>query len=602
VDAEAVAEYAGRVTRLERAAPGVLQATVRVPDPALWWPHTHGEPALSPLQLRIGDTLYDLGPIGFRTIATDHGTDGKGFSLTVNGTPVFCRGACWTTPDLVALPGDADSYRPGLVAMRDAGMNMVRIGGTMLYEADPFYALCDELGLLVWQDAMLANFDYPATDAFRSSLAAELTGFMDRTQVNPSLAVFCGGSEVLQQAAMLGLPEDKVDASLYTDFIPNLVQQARSDLVYVANSPSSGDWPFQPDAGVSHYYGVGAYLRDLDDVRRSRVRFASECLALSNVPDHLAVRDMGVATTADPRWKQGVPRDPGAGWDFEDVRDHYVRRLFDIDPTRLRWTDFPRYLELSRAVGCILIQHVFSEWRRIGSGCGGGLIWQLRDVAPGAGWGVLDARGRPKAAWHAIRQICRPQQVVITDEGLNGLHLHVVNETSAPLRAILRLTCLRDGCYPVRDVSLPITLAARESVCHHSAGMLREFFDITHTYRFGPPIHDVTMVSLHDAETESLISETFHIPCGLLPRRDLGLAARVERHGGDWMLTVSATGFVQFLHIEDDGFIAEDDWVHLPPSRERTIRLRRLPGTNGAPSGEIHALNTDRIVRYEGRT
>ena len=109
-------------------------------------------------------------------------------------------------------------------------MNMVRIGGTMVYEADDFHALCDELGLLVWQDAMLANFDYPTTEAFRASLAAELTQFLDRTQSNPSLAVVCGGSEVLQQSAMLGVPADKVDASLYTEFIPDIVKRLRPDV------------------------------------------------------------------------------------------------------------------------------------------------------------------------------------------------------------------------------------------------------------------------------------------------------------------------------------------------------------------------------------
>ena len=283
-DVEAVAELDGHAAVLERTGPNVLQGELKLPGVALWWPHTHGEPALHALHIRLGDTRCELGPIGFRSIDVQRGADGRGFAIAVNGVPVFCRGACWTNPDIVALPGDAAAYRPALTAMRDAGMNMVRVGGTMVYEADAFYALCDELGLLVWQDAMLANFDYPATEAFRASLAAELAHFLDRTQANPSLAVFCGGSEVLQQAAMLGLPADKVDRALYQTVIPAIVQRHRPDLVYVPNSPSGGDWPFQSNAGVAHYYGVGAYLRPLDDARRADVRFASECLALANVP------------------------------------------------------------------------------------------------------------------------------------------------------------------------------------------------------------------------------------------------------------------------------------------------------------------------------
>jgi beta-mannosidase len=607
-DVEAVAELDGRVTRLERAGPNLLRGEVLVPDVALWWPHTHGDPALRDLTLRIGDTRCDLGPVGFRSIAVRRGADGRGFAIAVNGVPVFCRGACWTSPDIVALPGDAASYRPWLTAMRDAGMNMVRVGGTMVYEADAFYTLCDELGLLVWQDAMLANFDYPPTEAFRASLAAELAQFLDRTQGNPSLAIFCGGSEVLQQAAMLGLPADKVDASLYTAFIPDIVQRQRPDLIYVPNSPSGGEWPFQANAGVTHYYGVGAYLRPLDDARRAGVRFASECLALANVPDARAVEALGVATITDPHWKRGVPRDPGAGWDFDDVRDHYLALLFGVDPVQLRWADFSRYLDLSRAVSCLLIEHVFGEWRRVGSTCGGGLVWQLQDLALGAGWGVVDSLGRPKPALHALRHAFRPRQVILSDEGLNGLHVHVLNESPAPLHAVLRLVCLNDGHRPVRQAEQRITLPAHAAVRHDSAALLPEFFDIAYAYRFGPRAHEVTVASLHDAEDDTLIADAVHFPGGpALPPRELGLEARAGHVGDVWYLDVVARGFAQFVHIDDASFAAEDDWLHLAPGRVRRIRLRPLGGLAAAgdaaaavPNGEIRALNMDRIVRYAG--
>ena len=103
---------------LERAGPNVLHGTLTVPDPALWWPHTHGEPVLRSLTLKIGDMLCDLGPVGFRTVEVQRGEDGRGFAIAVNGAPVFCRGACWTNPDIVALPCDAAFVSP--VANRDA--------------------------------------------------------------------------------------------------------------------------------------------------------------------------------------------------------------------------------------------------------------------------------------------------------------------------------------------------------------------------------------------------------------------------------------------------------------------------------------------------
>ena len=599
---EIVLDVAGRSVALRPHGPSAISARIEIPQPALWWPHTHGDPALHPANLRFGGQAFALGQVGFRDIAAQHGADGDGFALTVNRTPVFCRGACWTSPDIVTLPGDTAAYRPTLSAMRDAGMNIVRVGGTMLYEADAFYALCDELGLLVWQDAMLANFDYPTTGLFRSSLCAELAAFLQRTAANPSLAVFCGGSEVLQQAAMFGTPHASVDASLYSTIIPDMVRQHRPDIPYVPNSPSGGALPFQPNSGVSHYYGVGAYLRPLEDARRANVRFASECLALANVPGATSPALPKVSTSTDPEWKRGVPHDPGAGWDFDDVRDHYLRALFGLDPTQLRWADYPRYLNLSRAVSCLLIDAVFAEWRRVGSTCAGGLVWHLRDLANGAGWGVIDAAGRKKPAWYALRRAFRSRQVILTDEGLNGLHIHVLNEIDRPLTGQLRLTVLRQGGQIVRSASCAITLPARHARCYRSAELLPIFFDITDAYRFGPPSHDVTVASLLDDMEETVFAEAVHFPRGpSLPVQDPGLKVELQRAGDAWQLKLSAHAFVQFLHIDDPDFEPDDDWIHLPPGQERTVRLQPLRDPDATPSGEIGALNMDRVVSYGTR-
>ena len=297
-----------------------------------------------------------------------------------------------------------------------------------------------------------------------------------------------------------------------------------------------------------------------------------------------------------------MPRDPGAGWDFDDVRDHYLSTLFGVDPVQLRWADFPRYLDLSRAVSCLLAEAVFSEWRRVGSSCAGGLVWQLQDLAPGAGWGVINSRGRPKPIWHALRRAFRPQQVTITDEGLNGLHVHVLNESPAPLHAVLRLACLRDGCYPVCNAEREIEIPARGLVRFESAHLLPAFFDIAYAYRFGPRVHDATVASLYHARDETLIAEAFHFPAGPnMPSRDPGLEASVERVGESWQLRLTARSLVQFLHIDDPCFVAEDDWLHLPPQCERRIMLRPHAGRGAVPDGEIRALNMHHAIRYTGR-
>jgi beta-mannosidase len=380
---------AGHQASIQPTAQGRYEGELRIADVEPWWPHTHGKPQLHDIFLLIDGRSYPIGRTGFRRVEIDRGEDGQDFGLIVNGEAIFCRGAVWTTADIVRLPGARKDYQPWLQLAAEAGMNMIRIGGTMAYESPEFFALCDELGIMVWQDLMLANFDYPVKDEkFCEHIATEVRQFLESTIASPSLAVICGGSEMHQQGAMLGLPERIWKGSLTEEILPALVKNIRPELPYVPNSPSGGALPFFPNSGVAHYYGVGAYCRPLDDARRANVRFAAECLAFANVPQQSTLdQHLSVQPVHDPRWKNRVPRDRGASWDFEDVRDHYLTALYGHDSSILRREDPQFYLALSRAVTGEVLETTFAEWRRYASSCNGALMWTLQDLLPGAGWG-----------------------------------------------------------------------------------------------------------------------------------------------------------------------------------------------------------------------
>ena len=606
----------GHVSSLQWRDAFTLTGSVRVPCVERWWPHTHGAPTLYPLLLHLddsGDIPLPLGSIGFREIAVDRGADGTGFALHINGVPVFCRGACWTSADLVTLAGSEAQLRQAFELARDAGMNMLRVGGTMVYESDLFYTLADEYGVLVWQDFALANFDYPNDAAFRASIECEASQFLARTRRFASLAVLCGGSEADQQAAMFGLPPSMRVQPVFDELLPAIAARERPDVPYVSNSPSTGVWPFCTNEGITHYYGVGAYHRPLDDARRSHVRFAAECLAFANVPDDATLNEaLGTIHPHDPRWKAAVPRDPGAGWDFDDVRDHYLQTLYGVEAARLRYEDPQRYLDASRAVVADLMAEVFTEWRRNGSDCGGGLVWQLQDLRPGAGWGLIDATGRPKSALHGLAHTLQPIQVLLTDEGLNGLDIHLINERAQTLSAQLELVCLRDGRVKVAQASRAVQLAPRSAARISAAACLDQFFDLTHAYRFGPRAHDVTITTLRDAASGKILSEAFHLPERRIgDRHELGLTVEVERAGDGWQLVIEAQRFARFVHINDAKYRAAHDWFHLAPNRPRIVPLIPLApnasqsavvacasnvafkadATNAAPAGEVLALN-----------
>src|SRR6185437_13633538 len=213
---------------------GLVRAdgTARVPSVARWWPHTHGEPTLHELSLRIatsaGAVTVDAGCIGFRTLAPGaavaHDAEADGLDLHVNGVRVFARGAVWTPSDIVSLAGEEATLRATLELARDAGMNMLRIPGTGAYEGASFHDLCDELGLLVWQDFMFANLDYPIADEdFRETVEREASAVLADLSGRASLAVLCGNSEIEQQVAMLGLDPALGRGELFGELLPGLV-------------------------------------------------------------------------------------------------------------------------------------------------------------------------------------------------------------------------------------------------------------------------------------------------------------------------------------------------------------------------------------------
>lgn len=592
-----VLDCSGRSCEMHQEADGRYTATLIIPNVTPWMPHSHGEPTLHEVRIVCGETVLDLGRTGFRTITVDHGADGKGFGLVVNGVSVFCRGAVWTNADILSLPGDKESYRPWLELACDAGMNMLRIAGLMTYETRAFFELCDELGILVWQDFQFANYDYPVADkAFVETVREEIACQLEATQGCPSLAVTCGGSEIYQQAAMMGLPENRWKGPLCEEILKEASFSSRPDVAYVTNSPSGGALPFLPNEGIAHYYGVGAYLRPLEDARRANVRFAAECLAFSNVPQAETLEaHLPVMSAHDPRWKERVPRDRGVGWDFEDVRDHYFKEFYGLDPVKVRYGDPERYLELSRAVTGEVMEATFAEWRRGASSCRGALVFTFQDLLPGAGWGIVDSTGNPKPAYYALKRAFRPVQVALTDEGTNGLSVHVVNETATPKSLVLTLTCLRDGSVPVVSGKRELDLSSRETIELPATNLFGAFFDVTYAYRFGPPAHDVTVARLIDPETQGVVAEAFHFPQGYpAARLPLDVEGSLEQVGDEtWALWLNAKRFAQSVHIDAQGFTASDDWFHLAPGAEKCVTLTRKTGCaeEAVPSVRISALN-----------
>jgi beta-mannosidase len=372
----------------------------------------------------------------------------------------------------------------------------------------------------------------------------------------------------------------------------------------------------------------------LEDVRRAGVRFAAECLAFSHIPSEAAIEELlpqapGRLAGHHPLWKAGIPRENEADWDFEDVRDHYLKLLFGVDAGELRWVDRARYLELSRALTGEILAEVFGEWRRAASPCGGGLVLWLHDLLPGAGWGLIDHRGRAKLAYHHLKRALAPIAVWTVDENLGGVVAHVANDGPTPLIASLRVALYREHEHRVGEARVPVALAAHGHGEWNVEAVIGQFVDAAWAYRFGPPAQDAIVVTLEQPEPEherlregdgerkgaGILSQAVRFPAGRPLEREsperLGLTAQAQPlSDGSMRLALSSRRLAYGVEIHAPGFLASDDGFSIEPGGERLLTL--LPGgaehspRDGSPQdsslqdARISAMNMSARVKIAG--
>lgn len=592
-----------QVFSVAQRACDAVEAVIRLPAVVRWWPNTHGRPTLYAVSLWVTqedgtERQISLRDVGFRAVTQI--AHQPGFALAINGQPVFCRGACWMPIDVVSLGADADRYRQALTQVRDAGMNMLRIPGSTVYEDPVFYDLCDELGIMVWQDLMFSNMDYPVADPdFAANCMNEVRQQAAWMKQHPCVVVVCGNSEVEQQAAMWGAPKSLWQSELFHEHIPQWLEADSLGAVYWPSSAHGGAFPHQPEAGTCSYYGVGAYKRDLSDALSSKVSFATECLALANIPPTSTLRRSPAGESPQvhsPAWKSRVYRDLSVGWDFDDVREHYVERLTGLRPDELRAVDPARHLTLGRAISAEVMGRTMALWRTSASPCTGALVWFLRDLWPGAGCGLVDDLGEAKSVMHALRRVQQPRLAVVEDRGLNGLVLHLINETDQPVDGLVEVALYQHGEIELARKTLPVAVSARGDGQWPLTDWLDAFMDVNWTYRFGPASVDLVVVDWKTASGQ-LVNQALHCDTRQLVAfdGDPGLKAVATRAvDGRVSVEISTRAAAYGLHFDTLGWTPSDEFFHLPPGGSHTVEF--TPHSKGVSAplwfASVRSLNS----------
>ena len=422
-------------------------AVVKIDDAQKWWPNrhnpegSHDHPVLYTVEATLtGTEKLDARAtrIGLRTVELirEADTDGAGecFKFRVNGHNIFIRGANWIPADsfpsrLETEPGktsetpeDSDARVHNLIyEVCEAGYNMLRIWGGGLYESEHFYELCDEHGILVWQDFLYACAYYPDTGAYADAAREEAVAAIRRLRSHPSLAMWCGNNENLTMFhdnwGNLA-PSRYLGEKIYDDVLPQALAQEDPERPYWPSSPSGGDDPNSPDWGDRHNWDVWHGVGDWKNYANDRARFASEfgfasSCSVAAWDSCLEEEDWGAHTPA-VRWHDKTRK----GYDT------YIGLIGLHYPELKTLEDLVYYSQLNQADA---LSFGIEHYRRLKGRCWGTLFWQINDCWPTQSWAVIDSLLEPKAAFYASKRFYAPLLLSLALEG-DKVSAHLVND------------------------------------------------------------------------------------------------------------------------------------------------------------------------------
>ena len=414
---------------------------LEVPEPALWWPRGHGDQPLSDLRVELladRETIHshDL-RVGFRSVELDTtpDTEGTPFALRINGKPVLVKGANWIPDDCFPHRVDRERYATRVTDATDAGVNLLRVWGGGLFESDDFYDVCDETGVLVWQDFLFACAAYAEEEPLRSEVVAEVTEAVTRLSPHPSLVVWNGNNENLWGYVDWAWRRELGDLTwgrgYYLELFPALMARLDPTRPYSPGSPWSFDerlHPNEPDHGTSHLWAVWNRL-DYTAYRSSAPRFVAE-FGYQGPP---AWSTLTAAVHDDPL----TPTSPGmlAHQKAEDGDLKLSRGLAPHleEPADMEDWHWAMSLQQARAVG-FGIEHLRSWHPR----CQGMIVWQLNDCWPVTSWAMVDSAGVRKPLWHTVRHTYADRFMTIQPRE-HRLALVLDNDTDQPWRGRVRL-------------------------------------------------------------------------------------------------------------------------------------------------------------------
>lgn len=379
-----------------------------ISDIERWWPNGMGEQKLYDVRVEISHENYiskSSKSIGLRTIelVTEKDSIGNNFFFKVNGIPTFMKGVNYIPQDVFLPRVNNSDYENIISAAIDANMNMIRVWGGGIYEEDLFYDLCDEYGLLVWQDFMFACAMYPGNESFLKSVEEEAIYNVKRIRTHPSIALWCGNNEVLSAWENWGWKEDIIENQsqevadtifksydqIFHQILPDVIQKYDNSTDYWSSSPSSSLGVKESlTSGDAHYWGVWWGKEPFSTYEEKIPRFMSE-FGFQSFPEFSSVKKY--TNPSDYDIYSDVMKSHQRSSIGNSTIEEYMSRDYNVPES------FEHFLYVSQLLQAEGISLGMEAQRRNRDICMGSLYWQLNDCWPVASWSSIDYYGKWKA-------------------------------------------------------------------------------------------------------------------------------------------------------------------------------------------------------------
>ncbi len=395
-----------KVKQLVNAGNMIVKTKFEVNNFKLWWPAGYGEQPLYDLTVKTNDESLSK-EIGLRTIEVVREKDdrGTGMKFRVNGVDIFCKGANWIPVDAMPTRHTDKVYRDLLESAVAANMNMIRVWGGGQYETEYFYKLCDELGLLVWQDMMFACAQYPSTDDFLTNVKEELQYQVKRLKSHASIAIWCGDNECIGSVKWDDLSRNNPQKYLINyDRLSHekekTINKYGSEYTFWPSSPCGGPGDFSDNwhndsNGDMHYWEVWFSGKPIEAYFDVIPRFCSE-FGFQSFPSKEVFDTFGIEKDMNV---------------FSPVMEHHQKsgngnsNIIRMFSQYFRMPEgFANFLYLSQVQQALAIKTAVEFWRHLQPICMGTLYWQLNDNWPVASWSSIEYGGKWKQLhYHARR-------------------------------------------------------------------------------------------------------------------------------------------------------------------------------------------------------